>query len=177
MFDSENNPEPAHKEGHLTRGQTKGADMQRLRFIIFFLIILSISIFAPFAYRLAAKQLEVRYSTQPKENELNDWHSHIDNQAYLQQLKSRERTNRYGRSAPLIILDRHRDRRYGDRDYRHRECDSWGVGYRSDTFSFSYQERYRPNQYYPVFIRPRPTPHPLTPPVRHGHPVQRGRRR
>ncbi len=108
------------------------------------------------------EQLEVRYNEETGlEEGYEKWNSHIDNQLYLQKLRL-QNGNSYQPQPTVIIVNRKTQRRQQE----HREkgclylgCESWGVQYQTENYSFSYQEGYRPNRYTPIYIRrAKPTP-------------------
>lgn len=116
-----------------------------------------------------AQQPGITYNTVDEvDDEQAKWNSHINNQAYLQELEERRRVQaqRYLYGNTTIIINKS-----ANHDCYNRPCDSWGVQYQSEDSSLSYQEGYQPTKIYPIIIVPNarkrynPTPY-YGPPAR-----------
>lgn len=120
-------------------------------------LVVVVILFAPFA--AVGEQLEILKSsnegpgeTGEEESEEN-WNSHIDNQAYLEDFRKRSRAVQQG---PVIIINN-----IGRSNLRKRNCNSWGVDYRTGDSAFLYYDNYRPLRCPPIYYHPqkRPTPY------------------
>lgn len=130
------------------------------------LSLLIISLFANLLLmpqRGYSEQLKVQSSTvNAEEQGYENWNSHINNQAYLQQLQ-RQNNSSSSHNSTVIVLQREKQSSLSrSRSNRHNNCiylgcDSWGAQYQSNNFSFSYQEGYRPNRDINIYIKnPKP---------------------
>lgn len=125
--------------------------MRTICYQIPFLLFFIVAALVPFG-KSFAQQPTITYSNPEEvDKEQAKWNSHINNQAYLQELKERRRiqAQQYPHGNTTIII-----KRDGYRDCYYRSCDSWGVQYQSGDTSFSYQEGYQPTEVYPIIIVP-----------------------
>lgn len=114
------------------------------------------------ALPVAAAQLPIIVNEPAKDNPPKEWNSHIDNAAYLQQLR-RQRRQQDTAPPPIIHIERSR---HGSRPDAHdfpSGMESWEVEYRPPGYSLIYRERYRPNDLPYTIILPakrKPIPYP-----------------
>lgn len=122
----------------------------------FSLLVVLLSIFCRPAAAGQVNRTETGSSSQQEEYNEN-WNSHIDNQAYLDQLR-RQRESGFS-PPPVIIIDRAREQRSPSRRYYcpYDDCgDSWGIEYHDQNSSIIYRENYRINPHPPILLRPEP---------------------
>lgn len=105
----------------------------------------------------ASQQSQISPPAETTDGEYKEnWNSHIDNQAYLEQ--RRRQRDRTMTTPPVIIIERYTEQGYSPRrDCYHGDCsDSWEMEYHDQNSSVIYRERYSPNRYSPVYTRPGP---------------------